>query len=148
MHINGNHNLLSVIKLQYEWCSFVLGLCNTVIDNPGRLDKPRLVKEILSFLETDTVLFYGEEPPELLQAQIQKWSPIILWFRDRFGVTIEPTTDVMAAPVTQCVYPRLDVTCADGDMLQRTCRRWRSTCCPRATRRCRDSPSVLTPLNP
>ena len=82
-------------------------MCNTVIDNPGRLDKPRLVKEILSFLETDTVLFYGEEPPELLQAQIQKWSPIILWFRDRFGVTIEPTTDVMAAPVTQCVYLRL-----------------------------------------
>ena len=94
-------------------------MCNTVIDNPGRLDKPRLVKEILSFLETDTVLFYGEEPPELLQAQIQKWSPIILWFRDRFGVTIEPTTDVMAAPVTQCVYPRLDVTCAD--VLMMTC---------------------------
>ena len=90
-------------------------MCNTVIDNPGRLDKHRLVKEILSFLETDTVLFYGEEPPELLQAQIQKWSPIILWFRDRFGVTIEPTTDVMAAPVTQCAYPKLDVTCADGD---------------------------------
>lgn len=127
-------------------------MCNTVIDNPGRLDKPRLVKEILSFLETDTVLFYGEEPPELLQAQIQKWSPIILWFRDRFGVTIEPTTDVMAAPVTQCAYPRLDVrlcgvTCAHGDMLQRTFRRWRSTCCHRVTRLCRDSPSVLTPLN-
>ena len=74
-------------------------MCNTVIDNPGRLDKPRLVKEILSFLETDTVLFYGEEPPELLQAQIEKWSPIILWFRERFAVKIEPTTAVVSSPV-------------------------------------------------
>ena len=69
------------------------GLCNTTIDNPGNTDKSKLVASILSFLETDTVLFYGEEPPELLQAQTQQWSPIILWFRERFGVKVEPTTD-------------------------------------------------------
>jgi len=69
------------------------GLCNTAIDNPGNTDKSSLVSSILSFLETDTVLFYGEEPPELLQAQTQQWSPIILWFRERFGVKVEPTTD-------------------------------------------------------
>ena len=69
------------------------GLRNTAIDNPGNTDKSKLVASILSFLETDTVLFYGEEPPELLQAQTQQWSPIILWFRERFGVKVEPTTD-------------------------------------------------------
>jgi len=68
------------------------GLCNTSIDNPGNTDKAKLVSSIIAFLETDTVLFYGEEPPELLQAQTEKWSPIILWFRDRFGVQVEPTT--------------------------------------------------------
>merc|ERR1719221_387374 len=77
------------------------GLCNTVIDNPGRIDKGKLVRSILNFLETDTVLFYGEEPPELLQAQMKKWSPVILWFRDRFGVKIEPTTEVISSPVQQ-----------------------------------------------
>ena len=79
----------------------ILGLCNTVIDNPGRIDKKKLVQSILNFLETDTVLFYGEEPPELLNAQIDQWSPIILWFRERFGVSLEPTTNVMAAPVKE-----------------------------------------------
>jgi len=77
------------------------GLCNTVIDNPGKLDKGKLVKSILNFLETDTVLFYGEEPPELLAAQMDKWSPIIIWFRERFGVNIEPTTAVITSPVQQ-----------------------------------------------
>ena len=77
------------------------GLCNTVIDNPGRIDKGKLVRSILNFLETDTVLFYGEEPPELLQAQMKKWSPVILWFRERFGVKIEPTTEVISSPVQQ-----------------------------------------------
>jgi len=77
------------------------GLCNTVIDNPGQVDKHKLVTSVLSFLETDTVLFYGEEPPELLKAQKEKWSPIILWFRERFGVSIEPTTNVMTPPVQE-----------------------------------------------
>ena len=70
-----------------------------MLDNPGRIDRSKLVKSLLSFLETDTVLFYGEEPPELLKAQMEKWSPVILWFRERFGVEIEPTTDVMTPPV-------------------------------------------------
>ena len=84
------------------------GLCNTVVDNPGRIDKQRIVKEILNFLETDTVLFYGEEPPELLRAQMEQWSPVILWFRDRFGVSVEPTTDVMTAPVQSADLNILD----------------------------------------
>ena len=102
MHINGtrlhsnqssihHHNLLIPSP----------GLCNTVIDNPGRIDKGKLVGSILNFLETDTVLFYGEEPPELLRAQMENWSPIILWFRERFGVQIEPTTEVISSPVKQ-----------------------------------------------
>merc|ERR1719192_2163146 len=77
------------------------GLCNTSIDNPGNADKQKLTNSILSFLETDTVLYYGEEPPELLKTQMEKWSPIILWFRERFGVQVEPTTDVMTPPVKE-----------------------------------------------
>ena len=76
------------------------GLCNTSIDNPGNADKKKLTNSILSFLETDTVLYYGEEPPELLKTQMEKWSPIILWFRERFGVQVEPTTD-FKAPVSE-----------------------------------------------
>ena len=100
MHINGNLSRI-IIKTQ-NWLHFLQGLCNTVIDNPGRVDKQKLVTSVLSFLETDTILFYGEEPPELLKAQMEKWSPIMLWFRDYFGVSIEPTTNVMTLPVKEC----------------------------------------------
>ena len=72
------------------------GLCNTSLDNPGNTDPAQLVQSILAFLETDTVLFYGEEPPELLTAQMERWSPVILWFRERFGVAVEPTTGLVS----------------------------------------------------
>jgi len=72
------------------------GLCNTSLDNPGNTGPAQLVQSILAFLETDTVLFYGEEPPELLTAQMERWSPVILWFRERFGVAVEPTTGLVS----------------------------------------------------
>ena len=76
------------------------GLVNTCLDNPQRLDKPKLVrsnlnklsmhhlcwiqvKQILDFLETDTILFHCVEPPELLELQALKWNPLLLWFRQR-----------------------------------------------------------------
>ena len=76
------------------------GLVNTCLDNPQRLDKPKLVrskikelscmhlccpqvKQIMDFLETDTILFHCLEPPELLQLQADKWNPVLLWFRER-----------------------------------------------------------------
>ena len=78
------------------------GLVNTCLDNPQRLDKPKLVrlklqkqnceinhlccvqvKQIMDFLETDTILFHCVEPPELLELQAQKWNPVLLWFRER-----------------------------------------------------------------
>ena len=67
MHINGNFSCI----INKNSLQFLQGLCNTVIDNPGQVDKHKLVTSVLSFLETDTVLFYGEEPPELLKAQIE-----------------------------------------------------------------------------
>ena len=79
----------------------VNGLVNTCQDNPQRLDKPKLVslvkfkytvvlfvfvqvKQIMDFLETDTILFHSLEPPELLKLQADKWNPVLLWFRQRW----------------------------------------------------------------
>ncbi|XP_023347358.1 ATP synthase mitochondrial F1 complex assembly factor 2 [Eurytemora carolleeae] len=70
------------------------GLCNTCIDNPGRTKKEVLVESILGFLGTDTVLFYSDEPPPLLKLQKEQWSPIIVWFNNRYGVEVAPTLDI------------------------------------------------------
>ena len=37
-----------------------LGLCNVCIDNPTNASKEELVDSLLNFLDTDTVLFFGE----------------------------------------------------------------------------------------
>lgn len=83
------------------------GLCNTSLDNPGRTDKQVLVDEILGFLETDTVLFYNCEPPELLEKQKQVWSPLIIWFNQRYGVNVEPTVDISAPLISERDVGRL-----------------------------------------
>lgn len=82
------------------------GLCNTCLDNPGKASKETLVKSILDFLETDTILYYGEDTLEasgaaLVEMQKQKWSPLILWFRERFGVDVNPTQSLDARCVSQ-----------------------------------------------
>ena len=59
------------------WNAFVI----RVFLNQPDPSLPAQVRDILDFVETDTVLFYGEEPPELLELQTREWSPIIRWFR-------------------------------------------------------------------
>lgn len=82
------------------------GLCNTCVDNPGQTTKEVLVKSILDFLETDTLLFFGEDTQDpsaiaLVEQQRQKWSPIILWFRERFDCDVHPTQSLEAKCVSQ-----------------------------------------------
>lgn len=84
------------------------GLVNTSLDNPGRLEKARLVRDILDFVETDTVLFYGEEPPELLELQTREWSPIIRWFRERFQVPLEPVVGISAPTLSPENFKKLE----------------------------------------
>jgi len=77
------------------------GLSNTCIDNPTNVGKEALVNSILEFLKTDTVLFYGEEPPALLNLQKAEWSPIINWFNQRYGVNVTPTVDISPPHLTE-----------------------------------------------
>jgi len=76
----------------------ITGLCNTSIDNPGKTDKSVLVKSILGFLGTDTILFFSDDPPNLLEKQLESWSPVITWFNHRYEVHIEPTLDLLSLP--------------------------------------------------
>jgi len=83
------------------------GLSNTCIDNPTNVKKAVLVDSILEFLKTDTVLFYGAEPPALLEIQKKKWSPIINWFNQRYGVSVTPTLDISPPPLSDEDHDRL-----------------------------------------
>merc|ERR1712156_842127 len=86
----------------------VNGLVNTCQDNPQRLDKPKLGKQIMDFLETDTILFHSLEPPELLKLQADKWNPVLLWFRQRFDVHLDPVAGISAPTVSPTDVAKLE----------------------------------------
>jgi len=74
------------------------GLCNTAIDNPTQASKYDLVDNILSFLETDTILFYSDDQENLYKRQIKEWQPIIDWFNNKHELSISPSTSIFLLP--------------------------------------------------
>ena len=69
-------------------------LSNTVLDNPNRLTKLDIINFLLSYAETDTVLFHNESEPRLLQLQAEQWDPLIEWFNKRYDTELEKTTNI------------------------------------------------------
>merc|ERR1712013_763355 len=68
----------------------------------------KLVKQIMDFLETDTILFHSLEPPELLKLQADKWNPVLLWFRQRFDVHLDPVAGISAPTVSPADIAKLE----------------------------------------
>lgn len=66
------------------------GLANVCIDKPTNATKEDLVDHILNFLDTDTILFFGEEET-LLARQMTQWQPLIDWFCERHQIEIKPS---------------------------------------------------------
>ena len=71
------------------------GLSNVCIDNPTKATKQDLVDNILNFLDTDTILFFSDDPPALLEKQEKEWRPIIEWFCERHSIEIEPSISLL-----------------------------------------------------
>lgn len=73
-------------------------LSNTVLDNPNHLTKTDIINFILSYAETDTVLFHHKDEPDLFKLQTEEWDPIIEWFNKRYDTQLEKSVDI-SAPV-------------------------------------------------
>jgi ATP synthase F1 complex assembly factor 2 len=69
-------------------------LCNTALDNPNNLTKEDIINHILSFAETDTVLYYNKDEPNLYNMQVEQWDPIIEWFNKRYDTDIQKTESI------------------------------------------------------
>ncbi|CAH2231765.1 jg7178 [Pararge aegeria aegeria] len=74
-------------------------LCNTAIDNPGKINLHDIASYLLDFIATDTLLFYSEEE-ELRALQEKKWDPVLEWFCKRFGVEQEVSNNLEPPPIT------------------------------------------------
>ncbi|KAJ2953764.1 hypothetical protein O0L34_g1391 [Tuta absoluta] len=69
-------------------------LCNTAMDNPGKLTSHDIVAHILEYFPTDTLLFFSDEDERLRAFQEEKWSPILEWFQKRFNVSQGVSSDL------------------------------------------------------
>ncbi|XP_026757192.2 ATP synthase mitochondrial F1 complex assembly factor 2 [Galleria mellonella] len=74
-------------------------LCNTALDNPGKLTVHDIANYLLDYFPTDTLLFHSEEE-ELRALQEKKWIPVLEWFQKRFGVKLEISKGLEPPPVT------------------------------------------------
>ncbi|KAJ7172625.1 ATP12-domain-containing protein [Mycena filopes] len=43
---------------------------------------------LLEYLDTDTICFYQDYPPQLVDLQTQHWDPLLAWARTTFGVEL------------------------------------------------------------
>ncbi|KAG6460887.1 hypothetical protein O3G_MSEX012279 [Manduca sexta] len=74
-------------------------LCNTALDNPGKLTSHDIVTYLLEYFPTDTLLFYNEEERELRILQEKKWGPILNWFQKTFDVTQDVSSGFEPPPM-------------------------------------------------
>ncbi|XP_004930951.1 ATP synthase mitochondrial F1 complex assembly factor 2 isoform X1 [Bombyx mori] len=103
----GNEPLARVVAV--EWDSqnetisqatmHLTALCNTALDNPGKLTSHDIVNYLLEHYPTDTLLFYSEDEEELRDLQERKWTPILDWFQKTFNVKQELANSIQPPPV-------------------------------------------------
>lgn len=58
-HILQYLNIHIILKLTVLFC-FQTALCNTALDNPGKLNKHDIAIHLLEYLATDTILFFSD----------------------------------------------------------------------------------------
>lgn len=76
-------------------------LCNTAIDNPLRKTREELSESIIHFMETDTICYRMEDPPELVRFQTEQWDSILQWACDRYKITIKSTYSMAPPHITE-----------------------------------------------
>ncbi|KAL4712925.1 hypothetical protein ACJJTC_011995 [Scirpophaga incertulas] len=75
-------------------------LCNTGLDNPGKLSSHDIASYLLDYFPTDTLLFHSDDEEELKKLQNDRWAPVLEWFQKRFNITQEVSRGLQPPPVT------------------------------------------------
>jgi len=70
----------------------ITSLCNTILDNPNRVIRHDIVSHILTYLDNDTLLCREEGNSDWIEEQHKEWDPVVDWFCQRYGVSLEPST--------------------------------------------------------
>lgn len=70
-------------------------ILSTRIDKTAQ-ERSVMEQKILKYFDTDLLFYRADFPPNIGQAQVDAWDPIIQKFQAHFGVTLETTTAIKA----------------------------------------------------
>jgi chaperone required for assembly of F1-ATPase len=75
----------------------LMQLASTAIDRvaPAR---DRIIAEMAGYAATDLVCYRADGPDDLVQRQSTHWDPLIDWLRERYDVSLQTASGVMAVP--------------------------------------------------
>lgn len=88
-------------KLIKRHSMYLTSLCNTAIENPTGRSKETVIQSVMHFLETDTLCFRLDEPPELEELQTNHWDPVVSWFNNRYEADVKPTTSIISPVISK-----------------------------------------------
>lgn len=63
---------------------------------PAAAERPAITETLMEYLDTDLVCYRTAQPPELAGRQAAAWDPWLAWFSDRFGCSLNTTTELAA----------------------------------------------------
>ncbi|KAF9009407.1 hypothetical protein BDQ17DRAFT_1235664 [Cyathus striatus] len=51
---------------------------------------------LIKYLDTDTICFFQDDPPQLVELQSEHWEPLMNWVKTEFGVDIMKSESILA----------------------------------------------------
>lgn len=72
------------------------GLANSAIDQVT-LNRDAVLAKIVRYGETDLVCYRAVAPDELRRLQDRSWGPLVEWMRDRHGIQLNVTDNILPA---------------------------------------------------
>lgn len=73
-------------------------LCNTAIDNVNHFTAKNIADHLLSYLETDTLLYQSHDD-EVYDVQQKEWQPVIDWFCKRYSIKMTATRYIVGPQI-------------------------------------------------
>ncbi|KAJ7063162.1 hypothetical protein C8F01DRAFT_1131778 [Mycena amicta] len=84
-------------------------LVSRAIDSMAEKETRTQVKSaLLEYLDTDTICFYEDYPPQLVDLQAQHWDPLLEWARSAFGIELKTFDSVLFNSQPETSKAKLD----------------------------------------
>lgn len=89
-------------------------IVNTVIDRVANARSTMSIS-ILKYIDTDLICYPANEPEELVNMQENVWKPWRVWFENKFGISLNVTTNLIAVrqdnKVHKCIEEYIAALC-------------------------------------